>query len=193
MFHKLEKGLVVSCQALEGEPLHGGDTMLKMAKAAKEGGAVGIRTSGYCDIKQIKENLDLPVIGLIKKRYEPYEAYITPTKKEVDLTFWAGADIIAIDATLQTRPYPLDKLINYIKREYGKPILADISTFEEAENALSLGCDAVGITLSGYTEYTKDEDKPNFQLLKELASKMNVPVVAEGNISTPELAKRLWN
>lgn len=42
---KLEPGLIVSCQALPNEPLYGGDTMAKMAFAAYQGGAKGIRAN----------------------------------------------------------------------------------------------------------------------------------------------------
>ena len=43
MLEKIKGGLVVSCQALPDEPLHSSFIMGRMALAAKQGGAVGIR------------------------------------------------------------------------------------------------------------------------------------------------------
>ena len=42
-FENLRSKLIVSCQALEDEPLHSSFIMGRMAKAAYEGGAAGIR------------------------------------------------------------------------------------------------------------------------------------------------------
>jgi N-acylglucosamine-6-phosphate 2-epimerase len=108
MVPTLEGGLVVSCQALEGEPLHGSIHMAVMAVAAKEGGAIGIRANGHEDIKAIKERVNLPVIGILKKHYQGYDAFITPTKRDAKLVAEAGADIISIDATSESRPESLE-------------------------------------------------------------------------------------
>ncbi|NAP01706.1 putative N-acetylmannosamine-6-phosphate 2-epimerase, partial [Halomonas sp. MG34] len=177
---ELKGGLVVSCQALEHEPLHGNGHMAAMALAAKQGGAVGIRANGPADIRQIKEKVDLPIIGIWKKDYEGFDAFITPTTEDARSVSEAGADIIAVDATEQTRPQKLDELVEYIQHVLGKKVMADISTLKEGKNAHKLGCDYISTTLSGYTSYTKDRAQPDFSLLEELIKEVYTPVVAEG-------------
>lgn len=187
---ELKGGLVVSCQALEHEPLHGNGHMAAMALAAKQGGAVGIRANGPADIRQIKEKVDLPIIGIWKKHYEGFDAFITPTNEDARSVSEAGADIIAVDATEQTRPQKLEELVEYIQHVLGKKVMADISTLKEGKNAHKLGFDYISTTLSGYTSYTKDRAQPDFSLLEELIKEVSTPVVAEGNFGSPEQAKK---
>lgn len=191
MLNSIKGKLVVSCQALQNEPLYGGDTMLKMAKAAIEGGGVAIRTNGGHNTKIIKNELDVPVIGLVKKEYPNTEVYITPTPTEVDEVCAAGCDMVALEATDRSRFFPLKELVEYTRQHYPKvKLLADISTYEEALTAQELGFDAIAITMSGYTEASKNRPSPDFDLLDVLIKEMNVPVIAEGNFNTPELARK---
>lgn len=180
---KLKGGLVVSCQALADEPLHSPFIMSKMAGAAQLGGAVGIRANGYDDITSIKQQVDLPVIGIVKRDYEDSEVYITATLKEIDEVVKAGAEIIAVDATDQLRPdgQSLDDFYSEIRNAFPNLIvMADISTFEEGVKAEELGFDLVATTLSGYTKYTEGIELPNIHLVKSLAEVLDIPVMAEG-------------
>lgn len=190
MLKDLEGGLVVSCQALEGEPMHGSSHMASMALAAEQGGAAGIRANGPEDIRAIKVKVDLPVIGILKKQYPGFQAFITSTKEDAKLVAEAGADIIAIDATNGKRKEDLPKLIEYIKKDLNKLVMADVATLREGVQAESLGCDMVGTTLSGYTKDTKGRPRPDFCLMESLVDTLKVPVIAEGNIDTPEKAKK---
>ncbi|HNY10559.1 MAG TPA: N-acetylmannosamine-6-phosphate 2-epimerase [Candidatus Wallbacteria bacterium] len=190
---KIKGGLIVSCQALEDEPLHGSFIMAKMACAAKSGGAAGIRANGAEDIAAIKKIVDLPLIGIIKKVYKGSGVYISPTIKEIDELVKAGADIIATDATDRVRPTgtTLDDFYKCVREKYPDIILmADISTFEEGVKAEKLGFDLAATTLSGYTEYTKGTKLPDLRLLKKLANRLKIPVIAEGGISEPKELKK---
>ena len=59
--------LFVSCQPYENEKYYTADFILSMAHAAKLGGAKGFRIEGVTNITNIKSELKLPIIGLIKK------------------------------------------------------------------------------------------------------------------------------
>lgn len=188
---KIEGKLVVSCQALPEEPLHSSYIMGKMAYAAYVGGASGIRANTVEDIKEIKKNVSLPIIGIIKKQYGDNEVYITPTLKEIEDLIKEKVDIIAIDGTKRERPdkSSLKELVKEIKRRYPNQIfMADISNLEEALECEKLGFDIVGTTLVGYTEYTKGKDP--LDELKKVVEAVKIPVIGEGNLDTPEKAKK---
>ncbi len=188
---KVKGKLIVSCQALEDEPLHSPFIMGKMAYAALIGGASGIRANTVPDIQEIKKNVDLPIIGIIKHQYGDNQVYITPTMKEIDALAIEGVEIIALDGTKRERPdgNTLENLMKEAKIKYPNQLfMADISSVEEAIEAERVGFDIVGTTLVGYTEYTKGND-PLTELEKVIKA-VTVPVIGEGNIDTPVKAKK---
>ena len=188
--------LIVSCQALEYEPLHSSFIMGRMARAAWEGGACGIRANSVSDIQEIKKTVPLPIIGIIKQDYEDSNVYITPTMKEVDQLMTVEPDIIALDATVSLRPggETLEHFYYAIRRKYPyQKLMADCSTMEEAIYADKLGFDFIGTTLVGYTPQSKNlhiEDN-DFELIRNLISILQHPIIAEGNIDTPQKARRV--
>lgn len=187
--------LIVSCQALPEEPLHSSFIMGKMALAAKQGGAAGIRANSAADIMEIRQQVDLPVIGIIKKVYGDNPVFITPTIQEIDELAATGCEIVALDATDRERPggMKLDELVRQIRSKHPQLLLmADVSTVEEGKAAERLGFDLVSATLVGYTEATKGQKlyEQDFAILKEMIAEIKTPIVAEGNILTPEMAAR---
>ncbi|WP_210367557.1 N-acetylmannosamine-6-phosphate 2-epimerase [Bacillus sp. REN3] len=188
---QLQGKLIVSCQALENEPLYGAEIMAKMAVAAVEGGAAGIRANTPQDIQAIKKSVRVPVIGLYKRDYENSDIYITPTIREVEAIAEAGADIIAVDLTERERPdgRTANQLLAEIKRKFPKiPIMADISTAKEAVNVSIGGADLISTTLVGYTSYTSHIHSFQPSILSEIIEKVDSPIVAEGRIETPQQA-----
>lgn len=194
---RLRGGLIVSCQALPGEPLYNeaGGIMPLMARAAMEGGAVAIRANGQRDVAEIRATVDLPLIGLVKRAYPPYEPYITVTAVEVDELVAVGADIIATDCTNRLRPDGLaaaEHLLRIQRAFPGQLLMADVSTYEEGMAAAEAGAHLVSTTLDGYTGYTRgSSDKPDYELVARLAEDCRVPVVAEGSILYPWQAKEM--
>ena len=186
----LKRGLIVSCQAREGEPTDSPVILAAMAKSALMGGAVGIRANGPENVSEIKKNLSLPIIGIYKQNHPDCEVYITPTFEAAKEVVEAGSDIIAVDATERSRPgdFKAPELIKKIRSELDIPVMADISTLEEGVKAEEWGADIIATTLAGYTDYTKSIECADLELLKRLVESVKVPVIAEGRYNTPELA-----
>lgn len=187
ILNKIHGGLIVSCQALEDEPLHSSIIMSRMANAAKIGGAVGIRANTVEDILEIRKMVELPIIGIIKRDYSDSEIYISPTLKEIQELIDSPAEIIALDATLRRRPKneKIESSIEAIKKA-GKIAMADISTYEEGIEAYKKGFDIISTTLSGYTPYSPQIENPDYELIKKLSRDVNIPVIAEGRVFYPE-------
>lgn len=193
LFEQIKGKVIVSCQAVPGEPLYVEEKsiMYLMARAAKQAGTPAIRTSSIRDVVAIKAETGLPVIGLVKVQYEGFERYITPTMKEVDALVEAGSDVIALDCTEQKRGdgKTISEFISEVRAKYPEAILmADISTYEEGVNAWKLGMDIVGTTMSGYTPQSPRLDGPDYELVKKLSETIDVPVIGEGRVHSPQQA-----
>lgn len=192
----LKGKLIVSCQALPQEPLHSSFIMGRMARAAKEGGAAGIRANTKEDIKEIQEVTGLPIIGIVKRDYPDSAVYITPTMKEIKELMEVKPEIVAIDATGALRPgnVTLADFFHQIKEKYPEQkLMADCSTIEEALFADELGFDFIGTTMVGYTPQSKGLkiEENDFEILRTILKKVKHPVIAEGNVNSPEKAKRV--
>ncbi len=189
---RLRGGLIVSCQALPDEPLHGSQFMAAMATAAAEGGAVGIRANSPQDIAAIRQAVSLPIIGIYKIDLPGYPVRITPTLDSARQVAQAGADIVAVDATFRPRPdfSSSQDFLQAVRDATGLTVMADISCLEEGLAAAQAGADLVATTLSGYTGPGPVPECPDFDLIRRLAEAVQIPIIAEGRISTPAQARQ---
>ena len=181
-------GLVVSCQAPEGSPLAATEHLVALAMAAEAGGASGIRAEGSDRVAAIKYAVALPVIGLRKRTVTGSDVYITPELEDARAVDAAGADIVAVDATLRSRPGGVDsaRFLAELAREVAKPVLADVDSLDAGLAAEAAGAAAVATTLSGYTGEGPPPERPDLELVARLATRLDCPVLAEGRYATPE-------
>lgn len=189
------RGLIVSCQTQPDDPIHTEDMVVKMAEAAKWGGAVGIRANTPRQIAAIKEKVDLPIIGLWKIWKDNTDVFITPTLDACKAVWEAGADIIALDCTSQINGEgrPAYELLAEVKKEIPQaPIFADVSNFEEAKRAAEMGADIVAPTLYGYTAQTRHIEEPDMRAFAKMCRELKgqVSIMMEGHIYTPEDAMK---
>jgi N-acylglucosamine-6-phosphate 2-epimerase len=189
---KIRRGLVVSCQAPVDSPLHDTAVIAAMAQAAVNQHASGIRVDTPAHVEAVRQRVSVPIIGLWKQQIPGSDVYITPQFHHAAAIAQAGADIIAIDATLRDRPggETMPDLIAHIHRDLGKLVMADIDTMESAIAAVEAGVDLVGTTLYGYTADTKQFSPPGFDLLTQLVDTLNIPVICEGGIASPQMARQ---
>lgn len=188
ILERLRGGLVASCQAYGDEPMNDADTMTKVALSVVTGGAIAVRAQGISHLERMRPVLDVPLIGLWKDGADG--VFITPTLQHAVAVAKTGSEIVALDGTSRPRPdgLTLAETIRGLRSAHDVLVMADVSTLEEGLAAVEAGADLVGTTLSGYTPYTVKTAGPDLELVERLASQLDVPVVAEGRIHTPEHA-----
>lgn len=185
----LKKSLIASCQPIPDGPLDNTNFILAIAKASLIGGAKALRIEGFANLKKIKNNVKIPVIGIKKRVSKKYPIIITPLLDDIEKLAVIGADIIAFDSTNRIRPHTIDKMISKI-HSYGKIAMADCADIHDANNAINHGADIISTTLSGYVDKTSTPINPDLKLLASMIKKFNVPIIAEGRFNTPILFKK---
>jgi N-acylglucosamine-6-phosphate 2-epimerase len=192
ILQQLKGGLIVSCQAAPESALHAAIHIAALAKEAERGGAVGLRINGPENVRQVRQVTSLPIIGINKQQFPGSDVYITPTRESAQVIIEEGAPIIAIDATDRTRPghLALGDFIQWLHRDHGVVVMADVSTLAEGIAAAAAGADIIATTLSGYTASSPmpPSHEPDFALIRHLYSAISLPIIAEGRIGTPDQA-----
>lgn len=189
MLHTLRSRLIVSCQAYPGEPLRDSDAMARIAQSAVIGGAAAIRSQGLDDIRAIACSVSVPQIGLWKVGTDG--VFITPTLEHAIAVAGAGAQIVAVDGTRRARPdgRTLHETIRELKQRADVLVMADAGSVDDGVAAEDAGADIVGTTLAGYTGERPRTAGPDLELVHTLATRLNVPLFAEGRIHTPAEAR----
>ena len=187
LIESFKGGLIVSCQVQHDDPTFSVDFVVKMAKAAQWGGAVAIRANSPDQIRAIKKEVNLPVIGLYKIWHDDTDVFITPTLEAAKQVWEAGAEIIALDCTEQIthEGRPAYELLPILKKEIPEAIIfADVSNYNEAVRSIEMGADIVGPTLYGYTAETKHIEYPDLREFARMCRdfKDKAYVIMEGHI-----------
>lgn len=172
--------------------MHDPIVITAMAQASVNQGAVGIRLDTPAHVAAVRSRLSVPIIGLWKQQIPGFDVYITPQFHHAQAIAEAGADMIAIDATLRDRPggETLESLISQIHTDLGKLVMADVDTLEAGIAAAKAGADLIGTTLYGYTAATSQLKPPGFDLLNQLVTALTVPIICEGGIASPAQARQ---
>ncbi|HMD20418.1 MAG TPA: putative N-acetylmannosamine-6-phosphate 2-epimerase [Alloacidobacterium sp.] len=190
----LKNKLIVSCQALPGDPLDHTDTLRRIAISVLRGGAGGLRANGAECIAAFRQETDLPIIGILK-RFQNGKPDITPDFASAKTVSDAGADIIGMDCSAGRFPSsePWPQLLSRIRQELNKPVLADIATLDEALAAEQSGADAVATTMFGYTRETTGQRSISWTLVERLVNSVHLPVIVEGHVRQPDEVRRAFD
>jgi N-acylglucosamine-6-phosphate 2-epimerase len=187
--HRMRGGLVVSVQAAPESPLAAPEHLAAIARVVEAGGAAGIRTEGVAATRAIRQAVEIPVIGLVKRHVSGTDVYITPELEDALAVAEAGADLVAADATGRPRANGTTGpgFLSAAGAELPGRILADVDSASAGRAAAGAGAAAVATTLSGYTgAAASGADGPDVALVAELARDLRVPVLAEGRYGTPD-------
>ncbi|MHB8177895.1 MAG: N-acetylmannosamine-6-phosphate 2-epimerase [Vulcanimicrobiaceae bacterium] len=183
-------GLIVSVQAAAGSPLDEPVVLAALASAAEQGGAAGLRMAGVENIVAARRRTKLPMIGLIKRRVEGFEPYITPTLADVAALLAVGVEVIAVDATARARPdgSSVAQIIAAICAG-GALAMADCARAEDGLCAYAAGAQILATTLCGYTPGTQGTALPAYGLLAELRE-LETFLICEGGLHGPQDVRR---
>ncbi|MCU9969846.1 N-acetylmannosamine-6-phosphate 2-epimerase [Mobiluncus mulieris] len=194
----LKSKLVVSCQAYPGEPMRRADITAAVAQSVVAGGASAVRVQGLADIIAVRQAVEVPIIGLIKAGHDG--VYITPSVAHAKACIEAGADIVAVDATLRERGAGetfADAVAAIHDCFPQAAVMADCASLEDAKAAEDAGADLIGTTLAGYTPdsyaYSRPATEgPDLRFIEALCLAVNAPVVVEGRIHSPEDLRQVY-
>ena len=190
VLERIRGGLIVSVQAQAGSALDDPNVLAAIAKAAEDGGAVGVRIQGVGNLRAARKRVCVPIVGLIKRSYAGFEPYITPTMREARAVISTGAEIVAFDATWRPHPSEGHGLEEAVAQMHAAGVLtmADCAQERDAESAFAAGVDIIATTLCGYTAETAGTPLPALDLVRKLTGAGRF-VVCEGGVHSPAQAR----
>ncbi|WP_093318971.1 N-acetylmannosamine-6-phosphate 2-epimerase [Thorsellia anophelis] len=179
--------IIVSIQPVEKSPLDTGDYIVAVAKAAKLMNVPAIRIQGVDNVRIVSSEVDIPIIGIVKRDLDDSPVRITPFIEDVIELKKAGAAVIAFDATDRIRPISRESICHEIHKA-GCFAMADCAAYEDGIWAAKNNVEFIGTTLSGYTTPITPLE-PDFELIKSF-KKAGLYTIAEGRFNTPELTQK---
>jgi N-acylglucosamine-6-phosphate 2-epimerase len=129
------------------------------------------------------------VIGLRKRDVPGSPVYIVPELRDAEEVVEAGADVLAVDATLRGRPggVGMVEFLGQVRTAFPDvPLMADVDGERAGIAARGAGADVVATTLSGYTGDGSPTASPDLDLVAALAHHLDCPVIAEGRYGSPD-------
>ena len=102
-----------------------------------------------------------------------------------------GCQIVALDATERPRPDGLTFVQTVTGLKEARPdvlVMADCGCLDDARAAQDAGADVLGTTLAGYTGERPVTEGPDIELVDQVATVAEVPLVVEGRVHTPAQA-----
>jgi len=189
LLERLRGGLVVSVQAEADSVLNEPAAIALLARCAAANGAVAVRIDGAARIAAVRAAIDIPIVGIVKRKHDGFEPYITSTLGEVEEVAGAGADIVAFDATERPRAEGA-ALAELVAAAHGRGLaaMADCATVADVANATAAGAEIVASTLAGYTPATVGRVLPDLALVAASAA-LHAFAICEGGIGTPAQAR----
>jgi len=185
---RLRGGLIVSVQAAAGTALDDPAVIAAMAEAAVEGGAAGVRIQGVENLRAVRSRVTVPIVGIIKRAYEGFDPYITPTLREAQEVLACDAEIVAFDATAREHPQhaTIATLVDAIHRA-GALAMANCALASDGLAAHAAGADIIATTLCGYTSQTRGASLPALDILRAWQDTAAFRV-CEGGVHSPDAA-----
>jgi N-acetylmannosamine-6-phosphate 2-epimerase / N-acetylmannosamine kinase len=188
LLQSLAGGLIVSCQAPDGDPFRDPASMARFAQAAERGGAAGIRANSAGDVRAVTQGVRVPAIGIQKRTQADGRVLITPSFEDARDLVDAGARIVAVECTARAQRFGALELVRRIRAELRVAVMADIATVEEGLAAEGAGADLAASTMRGYTEDTEQIRIFEPEFIAALVARLKIPVLAEGRVDTPQQA-----
>jgi N-acylglucosamine-6-phosphate 2-epimerase len=181
----LRGGLIVSVQAEADSPLNTPETIALLARVAVANGAAGVRVEGSARIGAVRRAVAVPVVGIVKRAYDGFAPYITPTEREIAEVVAAGAEIVAFDATGRPRPDGReDAAVVAAIHARGALAMADCADAGDVRRAAAAGAEIVATTLCGYTYPTRGVRLPALDLVRACAAS-GAFAICEGGVASP--------
>ena len=84
LLNNIKSKLIVSCQPVVGGVLDNESSILALAEASVNGGATALRINDKKNVYNVKKKLNVPVIGIKKRKVKNSNVVITPFCEDIN-------------------------------------------------------------------------------------------------------------